>query len=1224
MAFTVTDNSPSVGYIAWSGLNIQFDGASYAISDGNTNKKFVYWDKSASTTTLQTSDSLPTLLDEDVIVFLNKSGTAITIPHVKGVIEGELIVDGTILADAIATNAVTSDKIIGGAIIAEKIGGLQVTAGKLAAGAVIAGNIAADAVEAGNIDADAVTAREIETGTITANEIAAGTITADEIGTGAIVVSALADETDDYIAGHQGPNLVKNGYGQLGDNTNFSAFTYDTSENPGGPGGFVYGPTGDTSKFSDEFIPVKPDGVYKMEFDVRVVDADGAADTRYYGMTRAYDGDNSSISPYNWLSQAEGKLAEPLDPTDTTITLEDATGWEDGAAGHERSIRFHPYVGANGHVYKDATAGGVARHGYSKWPNSYEHWDENGITGDVITIQDGDADNQGLMLNPAGFIDFDGSSSQTWTREATDLNTATTTIKGRCCMQPNHNWNAGVTHFSVMGYLGDLCFFVALNGKLDFAIRDTNGYQNGFATSNDGADLGTKRRKWLGWEVDIASSTVYYYENLVQSENEEPSWDFSLDDNWDSLGSATDSFTTRVSEGTQIIGGRTATSNKANARVYRAGIQFDGVTVMDWRGEDGTTGATTCSDRTGGNNFAENGSATNVGLVKDGSWPAGTEVVNSKSGSTYDYIAGSYATAGAEWKHQVGYQGGTRDSPVGPAGTGWRPGTRKVTLGWLLSYNTPNGETPTWAIANAELKEVVADVLDGSVDGSALADDAVDTQHIADDAVQNAAIDTNAVNTDSIADDAVQNAQIDTNAVNTDSIADDAVDTAQIAPSAVDTTELATDAVTNAKIETNAVNTDSIANDAVDTAQIAPSAVDTTELATDAVTNAKIETNAVNTDSIANDAVDTAQIAPSAVDTTEIAPGAITTGKIFANAVTAAEIAGGTITAAELATNAVTAIKIAAGAVTAEKIAAWQMEVGQYIQSANYSAGSAGWKIDQGGTAEFQDVTARGTFKTAASGQRAELDNDSLDLFSGDANEGSPATVVAGNLGTGTAARHFIQLESPSHSGGETAGLTLYGGDDPVRDTDGPLAALEVGWKSISLDDDGVVTLEDSDPVSGDPSYDIRGQRARLHTNKRTTDYVGQSTSYASLNAPSGGFTLNYLEPGELLEFSFSGFWNGSATYKRVDVYSVNAGVYLCDGSGGVGYRSWMGDSGSPSVPGGSFWYEVVLADLTNIATNGTGDATFDFRYKCSTSTSSILYKPIVTQIIRHGLKYDA
>ena len=50
----------------------------------------------------------------------------------------------------------------------------------------------------------------------------------------------------------------------------------------------------------------------------------------------------------------------------------------------------------------------------------------------------------------------------------------------------------------------------------------------------------------------------------------------------------------------------------------------------------------------------------------------------------------------------------------------------------------------------------------------------------------------------------------------------------------------------------------------------------------------------------------------------------------------------------------------------ADKITAGSLSVGQYIQSQGYVAGSSGWKINANGTAEFNDVTVRGTVYATA------------------------------------------------------------------------------------------------------------------------------------------------------------------------------------------------------------------------------------------------------------------
>lgn len=190
MAFTVSNNSPSAGYIAWSGLNIQFAGVSYAIANGNTNKVYAYWTPSYPNN-LVVSDSFPTLTANDCLVFLNKGGIATVVPT-STVLPGDLIVPGTILTNALAANCITTDKIMAGAVTAGSLATNSVSADKIAANAVGADKIAANAVTADKIVSGAVTTEKLAAGAVTANKIAANAVTAASIAANAIGAGAIA------------------------------------------------------------------------------------------------------------------------------------------------------------------------------------------------------------------------------------------------------------------------------------------------------------------------------------------------------------------------------------------------------------------------------------------------------------------------------------------------------------------------------------------------------------------------------------------------------------------------------------------------------------------------------------------------------------------------------------------------------------------------------------------------------------------------------------------------------------------------------------------------------------------------------------------------------------------------------------------------------------------------------------------------------------------------
>lgn len=108
-------------------------------------------------------------------------------------------------------------------------------------------------------------------------------------------------------------------------------------------------------------------------------------------------------------------------------------------------------------------------------------------------------------------------------------------------------------------------------------------------------------------------------------------------------------------------------------------------------------------------------------------------------------------------------------------------------------------------------------------------------------------------------------------------------------------------------------------------------------------------------------ATDGGDITTGTVTADAIAAGTITAAEISAGTITATEIAANTITANEIASGTITAGLIAAGAIGADQLAAVYIGVGKYIRSTSYSAGVSGWSIDADGSAEFNDVTVRGS-----------------------------------------------------------------------------------------------------------------------------------------------------------------------------------------------------------------------------------------------------------------------
>ena len=183
-------NTPTLGYIAWQDVHIQYKGTTYSIPNGNTNKRFVIW-KYADPDCFYGSDVFPTLGPEDLLVFLNKNGTYAIVPKTQ-IVDGSLIVSDSIMTDAIAANAITTAKIAAGAITADLIAANAIGAGAIAAGAVTADKIAAGEIATTHLAALAVTADKIAANSISADKIAANAVGAEKIAAGAISADKLA------------------------------------------------------------------------------------------------------------------------------------------------------------------------------------------------------------------------------------------------------------------------------------------------------------------------------------------------------------------------------------------------------------------------------------------------------------------------------------------------------------------------------------------------------------------------------------------------------------------------------------------------------------------------------------------------------------------------------------------------------------------------------------------------------------------------------------------------------------------------------------------------------------------------------------------------------------------------------------------------------------------------------------------------------------------------
>jgi len=208
--FTFTDNSPEAHEVAWTGCHIVYEGTDYTITDGHAATAedgvvYIWWDKSVSTTTFQTTakDTKPTVTDEDCLVCINADGIHKLVigqgrmQHAAFLLgtsinSGELA-SGAVIEAVLGTGAVTVDKIGASAVTEGKIGTGAVTVDKIGSSAVVEAKIGASAVTVDKIGASAVTEGKIGTGAVVEAKIGTGAVVEGKIGAGAVVEGKLGD-----------------------------------------------------------------------------------------------------------------------------------------------------------------------------------------------------------------------------------------------------------------------------------------------------------------------------------------------------------------------------------------------------------------------------------------------------------------------------------------------------------------------------------------------------------------------------------------------------------------------------------------------------------------------------------------------------------------------------------------------------------------------------------------------------------------------------------------------------------------------------------------------------------------------------------------------------------------------------------------------------------------------------------------------------------------------
>ena len=161
----------------------------------------------------------------------------------------------------------------------------------------------------------------------------------------------------------RGEQLVTNGNGMLGNNTNFSQWTFDGSVANSSPGSFTriggYANIG-----SDEHFSVSADKRYRFEFDMKSANNVGTM----YSMLLFYDVDKRAITASDTMFYANTltTLTQELKAGDTVVHLADVSKYKTyGTSSHQRALTFWDYKNTFGYQYPPETYS--RNHIWSAW-----------------------------------------------------------------------------------------------------------------------------------------------------------------------------------------------------------------------------------------------------------------------------------------------------------------------------------------------------------------------------------------------------------------------------------------------------------------------------------------------------------------------------------------------------------------------------------------------------------------------------------------------------------------------------------------------------------------------------------------------------------------------------------------------------------------------------------------------------------------------------------------
>ena len=187
---SMQNNTPAAGHISWGAFTIQLYGVAYGVPAASSDQRWVWWEYNNGAPMLNAGPDVPaTLTDDDLVLFGNKNGIGIRVQSTSFV-DGELLVDGSILASAIAAGQISTGHIVSAGIDAGVIKFGTMSGERIEAESITALQLGAGSVTTLALDSEAVTADKIAVGAITAESVASGDLKATLALLGSLMVGA--------------------------------------------------------------------------------------------------------------------------------------------------------------------------------------------------------------------------------------------------------------------------------------------------------------------------------------------------------------------------------------------------------------------------------------------------------------------------------------------------------------------------------------------------------------------------------------------------------------------------------------------------------------------------------------------------------------------------------------------------------------------------------------------------------------------------------------------------------------------------------------------------------------------------------------------------------------------------------------------------------------------------------------------------------------------------